>query len=441
MSENTPPKKPFGLAITTSMIIGIMIGSGIFLLPASLAEFGAWSFYGWLFTALGALCLAWVFARLSSWHPGLGGPYYYSRIGVGDFGGFLVAWGYWVSIWVGNAAIAIGAASYISLLFPVLAENKLLVPMLAITILWLLTAINIKGVKEAGYVQLLTTVLKTVPLLIFGLVGIWHIDIEMVTQPPETEISIGAAIFASSALWLWAFLGVESASIPSDNIDDPKKTIPRATIIGVILVASIYLLTTTVIFGTMSHSELANSAGPYADAAGKMWGNWASIAIIIVAVISSLGALNGLILLGGQMPRAAAEDRLFPKLFAKLNKNNSPATGILISGVLSSILILLNISDSTIELFNFSILLSTTSLLVPYIFCSAVAIRLQPKNEPLITRISIIIFALAFVFSIWALGGAGQEAVYWGFLLMMLSVPIYILIKHQNDLEDGEIHD
>jgi APA family basic amino acid/polyamine antiporter len=234
---------------------------------------------------------------------------------------------------------------------------------------------------------------------------------------------------------LWAFLGIESATIPADNVRDPKRTLPRATYLGVAIVAIIYGMTSLVVFGVMSNAELASSSGPFADAATKMWGSWAGVAMVAVAVVSTLGSINGNTLLAGQMPRAAALDQLFPSWFAKLNKAGSPANGIILSAIFSTALVLLNISESTIGLFNFSILLSTTTLLVPYIFCSVAAFRLQQDQDERWPVISGIIFAIAFLFSMWALGGSGKDAVYWGFILMMVSVPVYVAIKSTRERE------
>ena len=431
-SENQPAQAVksagFGLSISTAMVVGTMIGSGIFFLPVSLAEFGSLSFGGWIISASGALALAFVFARLNQWQPGLGGPYYFTREGIGDYPGFLVAWGYWISIWVGNAAVAIACASYLSLLIPAL-DHPVAIASTALVIVWIFTFINLMGLKEAGRVQLFTTLLKAIPLFLFGLIGLGSIEWQNLSYIPSQESSLGATVLASSALWLWAFLGIEAASIPADNVRDPKRTLPRATFLGVAIVAVIYGLCAMVIFGVIPNSELASSSGPFAGAATKMWGSWAGYGMIAVAVISTLGALNGLILVGGQMPRAAAGDDLFPKWFGKLNRRGAPANGIVLSSALTSVLILTNISKTTVGLFNFSILLSTTTVLVPYIFCSAAAFRLQQgqqENWPLFSR---FIFALAFLFSMWALGGSGEEAVYWGFLLMMFSVPVYVAIK------------
>ncbi|WMS86797.1 amino acid permease [Pleionea litopenaei] len=423
----------FGVAITTSLVIGTMIGSGIFLLPASLAEFGAISLAGWLMAALGAVCLAWVFAKLSHWHPGLGGPYHYTRIGIGEFPAFLVAWGYWISVWTGNAAIAMAAVSYCKLLIPALNDAAMLSTLLALSFVWLFTFINILGVKEAGVTQLVTTLLKVVPLIIFAIAGFWYVDWSHLTKEVTETATTSNMIIAAAALWLWAFLGIESASIPADNIKEPQQTIPRATMLGVAIVAVIYVLGTIVVMGVLPAMDLAQSNGPFADAARSLWGSWAGLAMTFVALVSTLGALNGLILLGGQMPMAAAKDQLFPHWFAQQNNRGAPTLGIIISSVLTSLLLLTTASKNLLGVFNFAILLSTTSILVPYIFCSAAAFRFQSRQSDNLKALSLAIIIIAFLFSLWALAGAGQEAVYWGFILMMLGVPVYTWLKMNTD--------
>ncbi|MEE4244912.1 MAG: amino acid permease [Kangiellaceae bacterium] len=443
-SDNS--SQSFGLAIATSLVIGTMIGSGIFLLPASLAGFGQYSFYGWLFSALGAVSLAWVFAKLSHWQPGLGGPYFYTRIGVGEFPAFLVAWGYWVSIWTGNAAIAVAAVSYCKTLLPILNQSPVLSIALALGFVWLFTLVNISGVKEAGKVQLITTLLKAIPLIIFAVIGIFLIDFNSVSTSDSLGVNNVAKlsastseespiklIIAAAALWLWAFLGVESASIPAENIKDPTRTIPKATMLGVLIVAAIYLIGFIVVFGTLKQAELAQSSAPFADAASRLWGDWAGIAMAVVALISTLGALNGLILMGGQMPMAAARDNLFPAWFAKQNNKSAPMIGIILSSSLTSLLVLLSSSENLLHVFEFAILLSTTAILVAYLFSSSAAFRLQMQRTDQYKIISLVIIVAAFLFSLWAVAGAGQEAVYWGFILMMAGLPFYTLLKIAKD--------
>ncbi|NVJ51556.1 MAG: amino acid permease [Gammaproteobacteria bacterium] len=437
--KTTATSEPqFGLAIATSLVVGTMIGSGIFLLPASLAEFGTLGLLGWLMAATGALSLAYVFAKLSFWQPGLGGPYHFTRKNVGEFPAFLVAWGYWISVWTGNAAIAMAAVSYAKLLFPVLIESTFLATGLGLVFVWCFSAINIMGVREAGITQLITTLCKAVPLMAFAVIGLLLLD--WPTQWPQWSPSsetdnqhwLGAVV-AAAALWLWAFLGVESASIPANSIRDPKRTIPRATLIGILLVAVIYGLGFLVVLITIPGPTLATSNGPFAEAAAILMGGWAGVAMTVVALVSTLGALNGLILLGGQMPMAAAKDGLLPKFFAQQNKRQAPALGIFISALLTSALLLTTASKSLLGVFNFAILLSTTAIIIPYIFCSAAAFRVRMSRAKKGRWLSLSIILLAFLFSLWAVSGAGQEAVYWGFILIMLGVPVYTGLKVHSD--------
>ncbi len=387
------------------------------------------SLWGWLFSALGALSLAWVFSKLSRWQPGQGGPYFYTRVGIGEFPAFLVAWGYWISIWTGNAAIAVAAVSYCKLIFPQLAASNTLSLIVALVFIWTFSLVNIRGVREAGIVQLVTTLLKAIPLILFALFGLFSIDTQHFQVESAPQNSASLTIISAAALWLWAFLGVESACIPADNIDKPEKNIPRATIIGVFIVAIVYLLGFIVVYGVIHPEQLSNSYGPFAEAAEILWGGWAGKLMVLVALVSTLGALNGLILLGGQMPLAAARDGLFPHWFAQQNSRQSPYLGILISSVLTTLLVFANSSEKLLSVFNFSILLSTTSILVAYLFCSASAFRLLNRRKEKFKSLSLIIFIISFLFSLWAVAGAGKDAVYWGFILMMAGVPVYTLIK------------
>ena len=433
MSDKT---QGFGVTISTSLVVGTMIGSGIFLLPVSLANYGIYGMVGWLISALGAMALAFTFANLSRWRPGLGGPYYYSRSGIGDFPGFFVAWGYWISCWTGMAGVSIAGASYLSLILPGLVAVSWGKPALAILFVWLFTYINLRGVKSGGETQLITTLLKTIPLILFIMVGIFFADWEQSTAAPQTDASLFSMILASTALWLWAFLGVETATIPAENIKDPKRTIPIATYFGVTLVAVIYVLAIIVINGVMTPAQLQQSSGPFADAAGIMLGNWAVYVMIATAVFSTLGTLNSNVLIGAQIIRAPANDGLLFRQFGALNNRGAPSFAIILSAILTTILILLNMSDKTVEIFEFTILLSTTSLLVPYIFCAAAVFRLQPKEQQTGRIYAQLIFGFAFLFSMWALGGSGKDALYWGFLLMMASVPIYVASRAQHNKEN-----
>jgi APA family basic amino acid/polyamine antiporter len=410
-----------------------MIGSGVFLLPAALAPYGSISLLAWLFTAAGAILLALVFARLSRLVPRAGGPYAYTRAGFGDFAGFLVGWGYWISIWAGNAAISVAFVSYLGVFWPALSGNAALAAITAVATVWILTIVNATGVRQAGIVQVATTVMKLAPLVLIGTLGLLYIKAENFTPFNPSGKPAFSALTAAAALTLWAFLGLESATIPSDKVVNPEKTIPRATIIGTLVAAAVYILGTITVMGVIDREVLAHSTAPFADAAKAMWGDWAGYAVGAGAAISCFGALNGWILLQGQLPRAAAMDGLFPALFGRVSKRGTPIPGLVISSALVTLLVATNYTRGLLEMFEFIILLATLTTLFPYVLCTMselmIYIRDRDRFEGQRLRGASVIAVLAFLYSLWALGGSGQETVFWGFILLMASVPVYVLIK------------
>lgn len=431
--ESTGPARALGLWRSTALVVGNMVGSGIFLLPAALAAYGGISIFGWGFSTAGAVLLALMFGRLSRLVPKVGGPYAYSARGFGDFVGFLVAWGYWISIWCGNAAIATAFVGYLGFFWPVLAENSMGAGAVAAGAIWFLSWVNAMGVRNAGIVQLATTVAKLLPLIAIGTLGLLFFDVGNFRPFNLSGEPVLPAITATAALTLWAFLGLESATVPADDVRDPQKTIPRATIIGTVSAAVVYILGTVAVMGIIAPRMLAHSTAPFADAASAIWGNWAAYAVAAGAAISCFGALNGWILLQGQIPYAVAKDRLFPSPFARLSQRGTPVFGIVISSVLATVLISLSYTRGLVEQFTFIILLSTLTSLVPYVMCSMV--------EPMITNHgrrrwrlgSSLIPVLAFAFSLWAIAGAGRDTVYWGFLLLLAGVPVYVWMKQRRE--------
>jgi basic amino acid/polyamine antiporter, APA family len=424
-----PEKGKIGIWTATSLVIGNMIASGLFMLPATLAVYGGVSLIGWLISGAGALCLALVFSWLSKIKPNAtGGPYAYTRDGMGDFAGFLVAWGYWISVWCTNAAIAVAFVSYLTIFIPALSNNPFLSVGTGLSAIWFLTWINTKGVKEAGVVQVITTILKLAPLLIITLGGLFYLNPDHFIPFNVSSESNLSVITSATTLTLFAFLGLESATIPSGNIKDPEKTIPRATIIGTLLTTAIYFLGTVAVMGLIPPSELHLSQAPFADAAATIWGEGARYIVAGGAVISTFGALNGWILIQGQMPYAAARDKIFPKIFAKESKNGTPVTGIVISSILISILMSMNFTRSLADTFTFMILLTTLTVLLPYLFSIISLVMLEYKQKKL-TSFKLIVSVLAFLYSMWAIIGSGEEIVYWGFILLMAGLPFYAWIQ------------
>jgi basic amino acid/polyamine antiporter, APA family len=434
MSVGVPPSTPpasrtLGFGMAVALVMGNMIGSGIFLLPSSLAPYGGLSLVGWLVSLGGALSLATVFARLSRLDPAAGGPYAYTRSAFGDLPAFLVAWGYWISIWTSLGALAVALVGYLTPFFPRLAEAPITAALAAIGAVWVLIAVNVAGVRTAGWVQLVTTIVKLLPLAGVGLIGLASFDASHFAIAQTDARSLLTGVPAVAALTLWAFLGLESATVPADSIHDPDKTIPRATLVGTGLAGIIYIISTVGVMSVLEPATLGQSAAPFADAARTLGGQWAAAAVAAGAAVSCFGALNGWILLAGQLPLAVARDGLFPRLFARMSKRDTPASGLIIAGILTTGLIGLNYTRGLVELFTFFILLATLNTLVPYVFSSLAVFLLRdgPRHTPLSPG-GALTAGVAFLYSLWAMKGAGQEAVYWGFLLLIGGLPVYVFI-------------
>ena len=416
------PRRSLGLAATTSLVIGNMVGSGVFLLPASLAAYGVYSLWGWVASTAGALLLARVFSRLSRRVPLAGGPYAYPREVFGDFAGFLLTWMYWISIAAAVAGIAVAFASYLAAFVPALGTSQAAGAGVALAATWLLTGVNTLGVRAAGRLQIVTVILKISPLLVFALWGIFYFDPHMISSGVTVK-SGPAALDSSAALTMWAFLGLECATIPTDHVRDPERTIPRATFYGTLIAAAFYILCTTAVMGIIPAGLLVRSNAPFADAAKLVWGGWAGNLIALAASISCFGALNGWILVSGQFPQAAARDDLFPKLFAKDSRRGTPASGLVVSSVIGTVLIVMNYGHSLVSTFNVIILIATFFTLVPYMLCSLAELLLG-RGERARGR-NIVLTSLAFAFSLWATAGAGRDTLYWGTLLMLAGLPLY----------------
>jgi len=425
---NTPSKQ-IGLWTTTSLVVGNMIASGLFMLPATLGMYGGISLIGWIISGAGAICLAWVYSWLSKLQPlATGGPYAYTRDGMGHFAAFLVAWGYWISVWCTNAAISVAFVSYLTAFIPALGKNPVLSVGTGLAAIWFLTWINSRGIREAGIVQVITTILKIAPLLIITIGGLFYLNADHFIPFNVSSESNISAINSTTTLTLFAFLGLECATIPAGNVKNPEKTIARATIIGTLVTTFIYIAGTVAVMGLIPPDLLTQSQAPFADAAASIWGENARYLVAGGAAISTFGALNGWILVQGQMPMAAARDHLFPHVFGKENKNGTPALGMIISSVLVSILTTMNFSNSLADTYKFAILLGTLTCLVAYLF-SIIAFFLMESKQPDIRWGRMTVAFLAFVYSMWAVIGSGQEIVYWGFIMLMAGLPVYAFIK------------
>jgi APA family basic amino acid/polyamine antiporter len=415
-----------GFWAAVSLVMGNMIGSGVFLLPASLAAYRGLSLVGWILSAGGAVMLALVFARLARQLPATGGPYAYTRHAFGDLAGFLVAWGYWLSIVATLAALAVAFVGYLDPFVPTIVRAPAAAAALAIAAVWLLIGVNVAGIALAGRVQIVTTGLKLLPLAVVGIGGLFFFAPAAFSVPP-TATPMSGQIVSAVTLTLWAFLGLECATIPAGSVRDPERTIPRATVVGTLLAAAIYIVSTVGVMSLVAPDRLASSTAPFADGARALLGDTAARLVALGAAISCFGALNGWVLVAGQLPMAAAADDLFPRIFAQLSARRTPARGMVVAGVLSSVLVAMNYARGLVDLFTFIILLATLSTLIPYAFCS-MAVWLMP-GQPRPAGGAALVSALAFVYSMFAIGGAGADTVFYGFLLLFAGLPLYVWVK------------
>jgi APA family basic amino acid/polyamine antiporter len=433
--KQTTKRRKLGTGMATALVVGNMIGSGVFLLPAALAAYGGVSILAWGFTAAGAMLLAMVFARLGRALPVTGGPYAYSRRAFGDFIGFQTAWGYWIAAWAGNAAIAVAFAGYLGHFWNRLDESNVLAAAVALGAIWVLTAVNAIGIRQSGVVQAVTTVLKLVPLVAIATIGLLSFDSANFGPFNASGDSAFGALTAAATLTLWAFIGLESATIPAEDVEDPERTVPRSTIIGTLVATVVYVLGTVAVMGVLDPATLSASSAPFADAADAMWGGWAGDAVALGAVISAFGALNGWILIQGQIPMAAARDRLFPRFFARTSANGTPVIALVVSSVLVSGLMLMNYTSSLVDQFTFIILLATLTTLVPYAYSAAAELMLLATDRQHFEggRLArhAVIAGLAFAYSLWAIAGSGYEVVFKGFMLLLAGIPVFILMKWQ----------
>lgn len=404
------PRAPLGLMAATALVVGNMIGSGTFLLPAALAPYGGMSLVGWAISVTGAMLLAGVFASLASAHPRTGGPYAYARTAFGDAAGFATGWLYWLSIVSGNAAIAVAFAGSFGALLPATVGTPMHAAWCAVLALWICTAFNLVGLRTASAVQGVTVVLKVLPLAAIALIGAFAIEPAAVARPSAaagTPLSLAAT---TAALTLWTFLGLESATVPAKAVRDASRTVPRATWLGTVVAASVTVVACTVVVALVPVATLSASGAPFADAARLLWGEGAARAFAAAGAIACFGALNGWVLMQGQLPAAIARDGLFPAAFARENRNGVPAFALLASTAIATLLILARSHGSLVALFTASILVSTAATLVPYLVCSVAALAIaRTARRGALAAVA----ALAFAYSLWAIAGTGVEALAW----------------------------
>lgn len=435
-ASTSEPRRPLGFWMCLALVIGNIVGSGVYLLPASLAPYGLNSIFGWLITAGGAVALAVVFARLARTLPKAGGPYVFARVAFGEGVGFIIAWGYWMAVWVGNAAVAIATVAYLAELMPWI-KNTVGAPAIAsCAIIWLLTYLNWRGVQQMGALQIVTTILKLLPLvaiIVLALTLLASGDTSVIKVEPQPFTL--PAINASAALTLWALLGLESATVPAGKVADPQRNIPLATLWGTLIAAAIYILLCSVVVLLIPGSQLAESSAPLADVVRLFWGDAIAGTLALFAFISGFGALNGWILVQGEMPRVLAKEGIFPQLFARESRYGTPGASLFITSGLVTVLVLMNYSRSMVQIFTFIILISTSAYLVMYLCCAVAALKLAWHGslgaEGRRWSPFLLVATLAALYSAWTLYGAGAAAFWWSIALFAIGLPVYWIMKRR----------
>jgi APA family basic amino acid/polyamine antiporter len=445
----------FGLPAAIALIMGSIIGVGIFNLPTSLASYGPITLVSMGLTTVGAIVLAVLFGALARRLPADGGPYAYARVGFGNPLGFANAWSYWITAWAGNAAIAVGWVLYVEHFINKSHETWASI-LLVLLGLWLPAWINLSGVRNMGFIQTVTTVLKFFALAFMSTVGLFYIDGANYTPWNVSTQSTIAAIGSGMAIALFSYIGVECASVAAGKVRDPDRNVPRATLFGTLATAVVYMLSLVAIFGILSNSQLTSSSEPFSTAANAIFGGtWAGDVMAVLVIISGLGALNGWTMICAEMPLAAANDGLFPEKFKQLNGAGVPAFGIVASTTLASIAMAINYMGSGgATAFTTLVLMTGITAAIPYLFSAVAQLKWRWVDrkqgltahfyrDALVAVLAIVFSVLFIVYSrntgaqgsrsigqIFGLGGShGSWAEWMPFVLcgvaLALGIPVY----------------
>lgn len=418
-----------GLIALTLMTASNMMGSGVFMLPTTLGKVGWISIFGWIVTILGVMSLALVFAKTSMVATKkTGGIVAYAGEAFGEFIGFQTSVCYWFAAWIGNVALLVAGVGYLAYFFPEL-KNPMIGSIAAIVILWISIFISSLGARTAGRVQSFTTIGMLTVVLGVGIGGwLWFKPANFFEVYNTTGEPSFSAILIAASLALWGFLGVEGAVIASDQVENPGYTVPRATIIGLLIAAVCYVSSSSVIMGIIPHDALVNSTAPFADAARIMLGDTAGTVAAVLSVLACFGSIFGWLISQSETPKYAAQEGLLPEFFAETNKNAVPMKSLVFTGVLMSICILLTASPDLAEQFQIVILMSAFGTLMPYIYAIVAfpIIMIQKKlDKGGEYNFYMVMGVIAFVYSLFAILGSGASTITYGTVLMVITIPPY----------------
>jgi arginine:agmatine antiporter len=421
------PARKMSLLPATMLVAGNMIGTGVFLLPVNLASVGGIAILGFLVATAGAAALGLVFAKLGELDPQEGGPYAYARDFLGPYVGFQTNYVYWFGNWIGNIAIAVAAVGYLAEFIHPIGVPPASVYATAVVI-WVLTFANILGPRVVGALETWTMSLALVPILGIAFFGwFWFDSATFLTGWNVSGGSSMHAVSRSASMALWAFMGIESAAVSAGVIENPKRNIPLATLMGLGLSAVVYLLSSSVIMGIIPNAELQTAHAPFAEAARLAVGAWGMVVISLCAILKSVGSLGGWMLLVGQSAKAAADDGMFPAAFARLNRHGVPGRGLVIVGVLMTIVLFATMSPTLAGQFNRIVDLAVILAVLPYIYASVALVKIAyDRRLPARTFQAYKWIAIAAVgYGLWAVKGGDPSTVVNGMVALLLSVPLY----------------
>ena len=413
-----------------SIAVGCAVGSGIFMMPTLLAPYGLIGFGGWLIAGAGSVLVALTMSRLVRRIPKTGGPYVYANEGLGHFAGFIIAWTYWVACITAIAGISIAFVSYLGFFIPAISHSSLLSLLASLVLVWLIVTLNIFSIESSAKFQVVSTLLKLLPLFFMMFLGLVGFDSNNLPEINPTNANPFILLATVTTLVMWSFVGIETATVPAENFINPEKTIPKVLIAAVLSVLTIYILVSIAVAAIVPADELMNSSAPFALAATKILGFSGGVIIAFGALISTLGSLNANTLTAGNITFAAARDKLLPSKFLTLSDAGTPIFSFILAGSFVSFLLMLNYTKGLIDAFIFFAMLSTLSTLIAYLFCAMAELKFLKNDHPSKQRNSAIFLTFGtFLYAFFAIWGAGMEIVFYSFMLILVGMPMYAWMR------------